>query len=69
MRQTKNVLTNWITSVGGAETAARKLGVHGGTVRRWIRKEAMPSAIVIERITKVTRGRITVSGIVRSIQQ
>ncbi len=65
----KNALNDWIASCGGPKEAAEILGVTGHAVRVWLRGTSYPHLKTVQKMTQVSKGKLTVTSVLASIVQ
>jgi transcriptional regulator with XRE-family HTH domain len=56
----------WIESQGGPKEVARLLGTESPTVYAWLRGAASPKVLTIQKLIKLSKGKLTFYDIVNA---
>ncbi len=59
------MLRDWVKSKGGPLAVSEKLGVTAAAVRSWLRRESTPRPRVMIEIMRLSKGKVTLVGIVK----
>jgi len=54
----------WIDTQGGPPAVAKLLGVDVYRVRTWVRSEATPKALLMQKIVKIAKGAVSYDDII-----
>ena len=60
------VFQHWITSFGGVEAVAAKLGVTRAAVYHWVNKRGCPKIETIDHIVKLSKGKLSFDDVITS---
>ena len=61
-------LEEWIFKQGGIRTVARKLQITPMTIVHWLNKDCYPGALTLQKIVKLSKGKLTYDQIIDSIK-
>lgn len=61
-----NKFMRWVETNGGRAATARKLGIAPMRVQHWVAGENGPQALLMQRIVKMTRGRVSYDDIINA---
>lgn len=59
----------WVFKQGGIRDLARKLQITPMTIVHWFNKDCFPSALTLQKLVKMSKGKLTYDSIIDSIKK